>query len=240
VLVLVDTSASMHDKLETVKEALIDLSISLNARIGRNLFSIYRFPGKRKDIERVFDWSPQLDEVTTVFPRLTSGGITPTGPAIRRAMYQFGKRHLLRRFRKNDEEGMEEVLWTIILLPCLLHHFLEKMMKKAWKKYDGPLHPGMHIRGKWNGHRYFIKRKLGQGSIGTVYLCVRNGHEVALKISDKTASITTEINVLKRLNQVQEKRLGPDLLDADDWISPRGITYYFYVMEYVQGESINA
>lgn len=109
VLVLVDTSASMHDKLETVKEALIDLSISLNARIGRNLFSIYRFPGKRKDIERVFDWSPQLDEVTTVFPRLTSGGITPTGPAIRRAMYQFGKRHLLRRFRKNDEEGMEEV-----------------------------------------------------------------------------------------------------------------------------------
>src|SRR5699024_12165671 len=64
VLVLVDTSASMHDKLETVKEALIDLSISLNARIGRNLFSIYRFPGKRKDIERVFDWSPQLDEVT--------------------------------------------------------------------------------------------------------------------------------------------------------------------------------
>ncbi len=114
------------------------------------------------------------------------------------------------------------------------------MMKKAWKKYDGPLHPGMHIRGKWNGHRYFIKRKLGQGSIGTVYLCVRNGHEVALKISDKTASITTEINVLKRLNQVQEKRLGPDLLDADDWISPRGITYYFYVMEYVQGESINA
>ena len=32
VLVLVDTSASMAPKLPTVKEALIDLSISLNSR----------------------------------------------------------------------------------------------------------------------------------------------------------------------------------------------------------------
>src|SRR5690625_4386556 len=63
VLVLVDTSASMHNKLETVKEALIDLSISLNARIGRNRFCIYSFPGKRKSMEKVFDWSPKLDEI---------------------------------------------------------------------------------------------------------------------------------------------------------------------------------
>src|SRR5699024_10638685 len=47
VLVLVDTSASMHEKLPTVKEALIDLSISLNARIGKNKFAIYQFPGGR-------------------------------------------------------------------------------------------------------------------------------------------------------------------------------------------------
>src|SRR5690625_1570007 len=40
VLVLVDTSASMSSKLETVKEALIDLSMSLNAREGKNMFSI--------------------------------------------------------------------------------------------------------------------------------------------------------------------------------------------------------
>lgn len=107
VLVLVDTSASMHDKVETVKEALIDLSISLNARIGRNRFCIFSFPGKRKDIEQVFDWSPQLDAISTVFPKLTSGGITPTGPAIREAMYQFGKKSL-RRSMRADESGMEE------------------------------------------------------------------------------------------------------------------------------------
>lgn len=108
VLVLVDTSASMHDKLLTVKEALIDLSISLNSRIGRNRFCIFSFPGKRKDIDKVFDWSPKLDSVSTIFPKLSSGGITPTGPAIREAMYQFGKKSLLRSFRNEDESNVEE------------------------------------------------------------------------------------------------------------------------------------
>lgn len=107
VLVLVDTSASMHDKLETVKEALIDLSLSLNSRIGRNRFCIFSFPGRRKDIQKVFDWSPKLDAVSTVFPKLTSGGITPTGPAIREAMYQFGKNYL-RSSRYEEEPGLEE------------------------------------------------------------------------------------------------------------------------------------
>ena len=108
VLVLVDTSASMHDKLITVKEALIDLSISLNARIGMNQFSIYSFPGRRKDIEKLFDWSPKLDSVSTVFPKLTSGGTTPTGPAIREALYQFSKKSLLRNFRDEDEPDAEK------------------------------------------------------------------------------------------------------------------------------------
>ncbi|TMN22339.1 VWA domain-containing protein [Lentibacillus cibarius] len=108
VLILVDTSASMHDKLPTVKEALVDLSISLNARIGRNRFCIYHFPGRRKEMEKVLDWSPKLDSISSVFPKLSSGGITPTGPAIREAMYQFGKKGLLRSLRDEDEPGMEE------------------------------------------------------------------------------------------------------------------------------------
>lgn len=108
VLVLTDTSASMHDKLPTVKEALIDLSVSLNARIGRNRFCIFSFPGKRKDMEKVLDWSPKLDSISTIFPKLTSGGITPTGPAIREAVYQFGKKGLLKNLRDEDEPGVEE------------------------------------------------------------------------------------------------------------------------------------
>lgn len=104
VLILIDTSASMRDKLVTVKDALIDLSISLNARIGKNNFCMYSFPGKRKDIEKVFNWSPKLDAVATIFPKLTSGGITPTGPALRGALYEFGKKGLVRGFNDEDEQ----------------------------------------------------------------------------------------------------------------------------------------
>lgn len=103
VLVLVDTSASMHDKLPMVKDSLIDLSISLTSRIGDNRFSIYRFPGKRNDTEKVLDWSPDFSEIQSVFPKLTSGGITPTGPALREAMYQFSKKNLLRSFYHETE-----------------------------------------------------------------------------------------------------------------------------------------
>lgn len=102
-LVLVDTSASMQKKLVTVKEALMDLSISLNARIGDNKFAIYAFPGKKKAIDRVLDWSAKLDKLTAVFPKLTSGGITPTGPALKDALYTFSQTGLLRSLRKNAE-----------------------------------------------------------------------------------------------------------------------------------------
>ncbi|GGM36478.1 hypothetical protein GCM10011351_23210 [Paraliobacillus quinghaiensis] len=103
VLVLVDTSASMQNKLPTVKEALIDLSISMNARIGKNKFAIYTFPGKRKALNKVIDWTNKLDSISSVFPKLTSGGITPTGPALKEAMHQFGKMKLTRSMNRNDE-----------------------------------------------------------------------------------------------------------------------------------------
>src|SRR5699024_11156450 len=122
--------------------------ISLNARIGRNRFCIFSFPGKRKDIDQILDWSPKLDAISSVFPKLTSGGITPTGPAIREAMYQFGKKSLLRSLRRDES---------------------------AWKKHDIQLRPGMHVKGKWHNKRYLIKKRLGQGAVGTVYLCEANG-----------------------------------------------------------------
>ena len=86
VLILVDTSASMKQKLPTVKEALLDLSLSLNARTGENRFSVFVFPGKKKEVEKLLDWTPRLESLTRIFPKLTTGGITPTGPAIREAL----------------------------------------------------------------------------------------------------------------------------------------------------------
>ncbi|WP_042353250.1 vWA domain-containing protein [Bacillus massiliigorillae] len=108
VLVLVDTSASMKHKIPTVKESLIDLSISLNARIGNNKFSVFIFPGKKSDVSKLLDWTPKLDSLTKVFDKLTPRGITPTGPALSEAIRYFGKRRTLRGLLSNDEQYYEE------------------------------------------------------------------------------------------------------------------------------------
>ncbi|GAB2564385.1 vWA domain-containing protein [Gracilibacillus alcaliphilus] len=108
VLVLVDTSASMANKLLAVQEALIDLSISMNARMGDNRFAVYQFPGRKKPIQQLVDWTSRLDSISSIFSKISSGGITPTGPALKEAMYQFGKKSLRRRFRKDDLSNIEE------------------------------------------------------------------------------------------------------------------------------------
>jgi Ca-activated chloride channel homolog len=108
VLILVDTSASMKHKLPTVKEALLDLSLSLNARSGENRFSVLVFPGKKKDVERLLDWTPRLESLTSIFPKLTTGGITPTGPAIREALSSFKQKRSLRSLLSRDDESFFE------------------------------------------------------------------------------------------------------------------------------------
>ncbi|CDO04940.1 Serine/threonine-protein kinase PknG [Oceanobacillus picturae] len=112
------------------------------------------------------------------------------------------------------------------------------MMKQDWKKHDSEVKPGMFIEGKWHKKKYLIKKKLGAGAIGSVYLCDVNGRPAALKISDNSTSMTVEVNVLKSLEKVQGTRLGPYLLDVDDWVSPLGAKYSFYVMEYLKGEPL--
>jgi Ca-activated chloride channel homolog len=112
VLILVDTSASMKHKLPTVKEALLDLSLSLNARMGDNKFSVFVFPGKRQDVEKLLDWTPKLETLTSIFSKLSPGGITPTGPAISEALTYFKKKRSLRGLlsRGDDEQYFEETI----------------------------------------------------------------------------------------------------------------------------------
>ncbi|MTH55239.1 VWA domain-containing protein [Bacillus mangrovi] len=103
-VILVDASASMTPKLPTVKEALLDLSISLNSRIGENEFSVCVFPGKRADAEMVIDWTPRLGSISSMFSKLSAGGLTPTGPAIREGAALFSKKKKSRRDMLDDEE----------------------------------------------------------------------------------------------------------------------------------------
>lgn len=104
VLILVDTSASMKHKLPTVKDSLLDLSLSMNARMGDSRFSVFAFPGKRNDVEKLLDWTPNLEALTKIFSKLSTGGLTPTGPAIREALSYFNKKRSLRGLLSHDDE----------------------------------------------------------------------------------------------------------------------------------------
>jgi len=97
--------------------------------------------------------------------------------------------------------------------------------------------PGTTIEGKWHHKKYTIIKSLGYGATGSVYLAKRNGGLglVALKISDDSMAITSEVNVLRHFSKVQAC-LGPSLLDVDDWVRPGyQKTFPFYVMEYLNG-----
>ncbi len=107
VIILVDTSASMKDKLETVKESLFDLQISLNSRTGENAYSLFIFPGKHDDVDKLLDWTPKLEKLNTIFPKLTMGGMTPTGPALREALNYFNEQNYNRGNNGDDEQSIE-------------------------------------------------------------------------------------------------------------------------------------
>lgn len=112
------------------------------------------------------------------------------------------------------------------------------MMSHQSKKPGIELKSGTQIVGKWHNKCYVIIKKLGSGAIGSVYLCDVGGKRVALKISDKSMSVTMEVNVLKSLQKVQGN-LGPYLVDVDDWITAKGQNFSFYVMEYLHGQSLS-
>jgi len=98
---------------------------------------------------------------------------------------------------------------------------------------------GTLITGKWNKNQYKIKGLLGNGANGTVYLAESKDGEVALKMSKESTNITNEVNVLKKITQVQDTFLGPSFIDVDDYINPyTRENYYYYVMEYVKGVSL--
>lgn len=111
------------------------------------------------------------------------------------------------------------------------------MKQQIPKKRNLQLATGTMILGKWHAQTYTVIRKLGSGTVGTVYLCKHKGRSVALKISEHSLSMTKEVQSLKMLQKtkVQDSGLGPCLLDVDDWEIQPGKTLSFYVMEYIDG-----
>lgn len=93
VALLIDTSASMKQKLKAVEEAIHDLMLSLEAREGKSELSVLHFPGSGaliSDAELDVDWTDQLAKLKHLFYKLSMRGATPTGPAIMRAVQHYG------------------------------------------------------------------------------------------------------------------------------------------------------
>lgn len=108
-------------------------------------------------------------------------------------------------------------------------------MQTTLMKHDTLIQPGTTITGKWQGNAYTVKRKLGQGAIGTVYLCESKGRLVAMKMSDTASNMTIEVNVLRTLKDSSHLVSIPQFIETDDWYTVNGEQYSFYIMEFVEG-----
>lgn len=87
VCLLIDTSASMKPKLESIEEAVHDLSLSLEAREGRSEISVLHYPdGGERATGISIPWTDTPSDIRRIFHRLTMQGVTPTGPALMDAL----------------------------------------------------------------------------------------------------------------------------------------------------------
>lgn len=85
VALLIDASASMKPKLQAVKEAIVDLQLSLQSRMGESRIAVFHFPGNISGDQEVvmdLDWTHELANLNRLFYKLNMKGTTPTGPAL--------------------------------------------------------------------------------------------------------------------------------------------------------------
>jgi len=91
VALLIDASASMKNKFEAVREAAMDLMLSMQARGGHSELAVLHFPGNNANaVELDTEWTTELAKVEKILYKLNVKGTTPTGPAILRALALFG------------------------------------------------------------------------------------------------------------------------------------------------------
>ncbi|KEO83404.1 vWA domain-containing protein [Tumebacillus flagellatus] len=102
-VVVIDTSASMHDKLPTVREAIRDLKIGLDVRKGQHQAAILTFPGQQgEDVSVVADFTQQANLVDLMNALRANGG-TPTGPAIEKATRMLSQQLIERPANREDD-----------------------------------------------------------------------------------------------------------------------------------------
>ena len=93
----------------------------------------------------------------------------------------------------------------------------------------------MIIKGKWNRKEYKLIQLIGSGNFGKVYRATdEKGNIRAVKISEDLFSSTNEYNAMLKLKDLP---FIPKVYDFDDWQTGKK-TYYFIVMDYIQGKNL--
>lgn len=85
-VVAIDMSASMKDKIPTVREAVRDLALSLQVRVGVSRVALLSFPGSGENLTKVVQPFADAVDMAQMEHSLQARGGTPTGPAILHAM----------------------------------------------------------------------------------------------------------------------------------------------------------
>lgn len=85
-VVAVDMSASMKDKVPTVREAIRDLALSLQVRLGGSRVAVIAFPGQGENMTKMVQPFSDHVDMHEMETSLQARGGTPTGPAIEHAI----------------------------------------------------------------------------------------------------------------------------------------------------------
>ncbi|MCL6637971.1 MAG: VWA domain-containing protein [Alicyclobacillus sp.] len=88
-VVAIDTSASMREKMAAVRAAIHDLALSLQVRQGPALVAVLAFPGEGEAAVRLVQPFQVGVNVTALEQVFVARGGTPTGPAILEALALF-------------------------------------------------------------------------------------------------------------------------------------------------------
>ncbi|GAB6992571.1 vWA domain-containing protein [Paenibacillus pini] len=109
VALLIDASASMKPKLAAVEDAIRDLMLSLQARMGTSELAVFHYPSRGSSEDAVLDlnWTSDLSSLRSLFQRIQMKGATPTGPAILKVIdfFRYGTLDGHQSWRQNAEEG---------------------------------------------------------------------------------------------------------------------------------------
>lgn len=92
-VIVLDTSGSMRDKLHIARKSVIELLENLQERKGSSGIAVIAYPGGNSDLCSIIcDFTGEISILRQKLEYISSGGGTPTGPAILRAcelLYQY-------------------------------------------------------------------------------------------------------------------------------------------------------